>query len=355
VQQLKEIGKAMGLKGSELASFIKEQQTLEREEREKLRQEKDKEDERLVKLREFELQKADQEAKERDKDRQLEIDRIKEKEKDRQFELEKAKIALSQKEREAQIAAEHEQEKYKYEMERMEKQQILQESRVKSESDKTDDGVQMVTNKGLAKVQRMPYFDEERDFIDSYLGRFECFAESQKWNKSHWAMYLSALLKGQALDVFSMMPAEQANDHDKLKDALLKRYLLPADGFKRRFRSAKPETGETLSQFLTRLDNYLEHWIELAKVTKSYEGLKTLFVRKKYLSTCPKDMAIHLKEGKPETISQLAEIAENYIEAHASDIVFGIDPKLRRIRSLQTGPPKCSKCGKVGHTISQCC
>jgi len=114
----------------------------------------------------------------------------------------------------------------------MEKQQILQETRVKSESDRTDDGVEIVTSKGLAKVLRMPYFDEEQDFMDSYLGRFEHFAESQKWNKSHWAMYLSALLKGRALDVFSMMPAEQANDYDKLKDALLKRYLLSADGFK---------------------------------------------------------------------------------------------------------------------------
>ena len=140
------------------------------------------------------------------------------------------------------------------------------------------DGVEIISGKSLAKVPRMLYFDEERDFMDSYLGRFERFAESQKWNKTHWAMYLSALLKGRALDVFSMMPAEQANDYDKLKDALLKRYLLSADGFKRRFRSAKPETGETPSQFLTRLDNYLERWIELAKVTKSYDGLKTLFV-----------------------------------------------------------------------------
>ena len=125
----------------------------------------------------------------------------------------------------------------------------------------------------------MPYFDEERDFMDSYLGRFERFAESQKWRREDWAMYLSALLKGRALDVYSMMPTEYANDYDQLKDALLKRYQLSADGFKKRFRSAKPESGETPIQFLTRLDNYLLRWIELAKADKSFDGLKTLIVQ----------------------------------------------------------------------------
>jgi len=84
------------------------------------------------------------------------------------------------------------------------------------------------------------------------------------------------LLKGHALDVYSMMPTEYANDYDQLKDALLKRHQLSVDIFKRRFRSSKPETGETPFQFLTRLDNYLLRWIEPAKAEKSFEGLKTL-------------------------------------------------------------------------------
>jgi len=86
----------------------------------------------------------------------------------------------------------------------------------------------------------MPYFDEKRDFMDSYLGRFDRFAGSLKWRREDWALYLSVLLKGRALDVYSMMPTEYANDYDQLKDALLKRYQLTADGFKRRFRSATP-------------------------------------------------------------------------------------------------------------------
>jgi len=200
----------------------------------------------------------------------------------------------------------------------------------------------------------MPYFDEERDFMDSYLGRFERFAETQKWKHEHWAMYLSALLNCRAFDVYSRMPPEQAGDYDRLKDALLKRYLLSADGFKKRFLSAKPELGETPSQFLTRLDNYLERWIELAKVTKSYEGLKALMVKEQYLSTCPREMAIHLKERKLETLTELGDVAENYAEAHATDIVFGLDPKVPKIRSAQSSPRRCYLCCQAGDVSFQC-
>jgi len=42
VQTLKELGEEMGLKGAELKEFIKEQQDLEREERNKQREHQDK-------------------------------------------------------------------------------------------------------------------------------------------------------------------------------------------------------------------------------------------------------------------------------------------------------------------------
>ena len=53
-------------------------------------------------------------------------------------------------------------------------------------------------------------------------------------------MYLSALLKGRALDVYSMMPTEYANDYDQLKDALLKRLLPEEGGLPMRLSSPSP-------------------------------------------------------------------------------------------------------------------
>jgi len=140
-----------------------------------------------------------------------------------------------------------------------------------------------------------------------------------------------------------MMPTEYANNYDQLF----------ADGFKRRFRSAEPETGETPIQFLTRLDNYLLRWIELAKAEKNFKGLKTLVVQEQYLSICPKEMAMHLKERKPRTIRELGEVAENYAEAHATDIVFETKPRQRRIRDLQADMRRCHICGETGHIRNQ--
>jgi len=39
-------------------------------------------------------------------------------------------------------------------------------------------------------------------------------------------------------------------------------------------------------------------------------------------------MAMHLKEEKPKTLTKLGDVAENYVEAYATNIVFGLDPKM---------------------------
>jgi len=154
--------------------------------------------------------------------------------------------------------------------------------------------------------------------------------------------------------VYFRLPADQANNYDQLKAALLKRYQLSADGFKRRFRTAKPESGETPTQFLTRIDNYLQRWIELAKAEKSFKRLKTLMVQEQYFGICSKEMAMHLKEKKPKTIQELGEKAKNYVQAHASDIVFGVEPKSSSTRSLRLDTRQCHNCGEVEHIRNQC-
>src|SRR6266568_4762493 len=104
---------------------------------------------------------------------------------------------------------------------------------------------------------KIPAFDEVHDCMDSYLQRFERYAEGQKWVPDLWAHYLSALLKGKALDVYGRLSTDQAKDYAFVKDALLKRFQLTEEGFKTTFYTSKVEVGESPTQFIARLSNYL--------------------------------------------------------------------------------------------------
>ena len=64
--------------------------------------------------------------------------------------------------------------------------------------------VQPNRNAGV-KSPRLPCYEESRDQIDSYLLRFEKYATVNNWSRSDWAIHLSALLRGKALDVYSRL------------------------------------------------------------------------------------------------------------------------------------------------------
>lgn len=98
-------------------------------------------------------------------------------------------------------------------------------------------------------------------------------------------MNLSALFTGQALVVYALLPQENVLDYAVLKTALLKRYEKTEDGFRNSFRKCRLDVGETFSQVVVRLRSYLDGWIEMGRVDKSYHGLYDLvFTRSIYIS-----------------------------------------------------------------------
>ena len=228
IQELRDIGESMGYKGTELKEFIKEQQTLAR-------------DNRAAQLAaEKEVREAEKEA------RQLTADREAREHELAKMELEKKKIEVELQLRYNKLLTDHQEEG----------QDLTHiDTEVASEA-----GGCRVS--GGVKGPKMPCFDENRDNMDAFLHRFEIYAAAQGWKEDTWAIYLSALLKGKALEVFSRLPVAEAQKYQSLKDALLKRFNLTEEGFKRKLKSAKPQTSESPGQFITRLESYLTRWID---------------------------------------------------------------------------------------------
>ena len=132
-------------------------------------------------------------------------------------------MAQNEGDKEAKLATEIELEKLKYSFERQHDetkgQMNLQRTVFKVELEK-----QKAEKAAHARDPKLPYFDESKDKMDSYLSRFEKYTTANKEKRSVLAAYLSALLKGRALDVYDRLSLDDAADCEKLKEALLKNF-----------------------------------------------------------------------------------------------------------------------------------
>jgi len=173
----------------------------------------------------------------RKKEEEREFERLKIATEREQREYEDAKLAREREQ--ARFAADRAEEleklKHAHEMVKMHTEFRMSEEAKQTPSKDHRNADSGHSGTGFIKAPKMPYFDEDKDFMDSYLNRFEQFATSQRWDPSTWALCLSVLLRGRALGVYSMMSKDVVNGYEKLKTALLKRYKLTADGFRKWF------------------------------------------------------------------------------------------------------------------------
>ena len=296
MDRLIQMGKDLGYEGKKLQDFVKQQQDYERGER---IVERELERDRIAaqeKDREIELARIAAEEVKADKERELERDKLAAQEKDREIEL--AKIAADERlemaridgiaeqaerdrelkrteletDRESKLSSNIGLEKLKHSFE-MKHLELMGQLEVQRASFKTELEKQKSEKLAHARDPKLPYFEESKDKMDSYLSRFEKYATANKWDKNVWAAYLSALLKGRALDVYDRLSTADAADYDKLKNALLKNFDMTECGFRKNFRYSRTERSEIFIQFSSGLCSYLNKWLTMVKLEKSFEAV----------------------------------------------------------------------------------
>ena len=109
--------------------------------------------------------------------------------------------------------------------------------------------------------------------------------------------------------MYCRLPLDQMNDYDKLKQASLVKFSLTEEDFRKKLYNSKQGPGETVSQYLARLENFFDQCIKLFGIDNSYK-LKELILRHQFLHSCPRDEALFIRERTLKDISSLKEFAE---------------------------------------------
>ena len=146
------------------------------------------------------------------------------------------------------------------------------------------------TFRSPGRSPKLPPFNDAKDDMDAYLQRFERYAENEDWDTDCLGVYLGSLLTGQALEEYSRLPAADARNYAILKKALLTRYQLTQEDYRRKFLAGSQSARETASQFLVRLEHLFDHWVRLSDIEHTYEGLRELTVMEQYLHACPRSV-----------------------------------------------------------------
>ena len=201
LKELVELAKEAGLEGTELSNFLRDERT---------------------RLREREKEEREREEKERERQREREKE---EGERQREREKEEGELRREREKAEAEALQRDADRHHEIEL-----------ARLRLEDSVLNHSGQAERNNGsMGSIPKLPSFDEKSDDLDAYLYRFEGYATMQGWPKERWASNLSALLKGNALQVFHRMSLDDSGEYELLKIALLNRYRLTDADFRNKF------------------------------------------------------------------------------------------------------------------------
>ncbi|KAL4008578.1 hypothetical protein ACER0C_002430 [Sarotherodon galilaeus] len=151
------------------------------------------------------------------------------------------------------------------------------------------------------------------DDIEHFLTTFERMANVCRWPRDEWAFRLVPLLTGKARTAYILMDLTDSENYDKVKEAILAKYEIIADTYRRCFRSLNVEPGETPRELYVRLKDLFSRWIKPEKST--VEEISEQIILEQFLRMVNPELEIWIREHDPKTAKEAASLAEVFTSA----------------------------------------
>ncbi|KAM9321203.1 uncharacterized protein PAF06_005766 [Gastrophryne carolinensis] len=228
----------------------------------------------------------------------------------------------------------------------------------------------------MPSFDRFPVMDPNSD-MDVYLRTFERTCRQFHLPRDQWARYLTPGLKGKALEVFADLPMDCDGDYDKIKEALVKRYNLTLEVYRKRFRTVQRSHHDSYADVLSNLRTAFNQWVRGLSIS-TFADLADLMIKDQLLHICSADVRQFILTKEPKTSDQAADFADLYVASRVQDVRRS-PPPLRKEEKTRDHPPssadrmpprsgpntsggqavaidarRCYVCKKTGHLSHSC-
>lgn len=188
----------------------------------------------------------------------------------------------------------------------------------------------------------------EKDDVKAYLVTFERIMAPHNIPEDRWPHYLTPQLTGKAQLAFAGISPSDTGNYETIKAAILIRYGINEEEYRRRFRSAKRNDGETNRELAMRLMEWQGKWL---KECHNVVDVMNAVGKEQFLNTLPTEKKLWVLERKPKTCVQAGELADEYEQARRPETETMTNSMQKPKR---TDSRECQYCGKSGHIEEDC-
>ena len=122
-----------------------------------------------------------------------------------------------------------------------------------------------------------------------------------------WVTQLAGLLTGKALAAYAGLSGEKAASYDEVKAAVLHRFDVNEETYRRRFRSDRKKAEESYQNWGSRLKDHFTQWTKDQPMV-----VEELMVLDQFLYGVSEDLRVWLKERRPGSLQQAMKLADDY-------------------------------------------
>ena len=110
----------------------------------------------------------------------------------------------------------------------------------------------------------------ETDDIESYLTIFERMMREYGVDEARWVFQLAPQLTGRAQQAYAALSPDDARTYATVKAAILCRYDVNEDTYRKRFQGLKLKSSETPRELVTRLTDLATKWLRIVRLRRKY-------------------------------------------------------------------------------------